>query len=134
MSDLRVGGAGTSPAVTGARYGGVHLTWVLDTLIGGAHTRDLLLTACAVPGAEAYRMGLLNRFEPDVAATAVATAAGVAELPPDGVREVERLLLTGPAATPRSRYGAEGAVVRATLERRPAAEMFAGFLAAGPGR
>ncbi|MFF0501375.1 enoyl-CoA hydratase/isomerase family protein [Nocardia aobensis] len=131
-SDLRVGGPRTSMAVSAARYGGVNLSWLLDSLIGGARTRDLLMTARAVPGDEAYDMGLLTRYTPDVAGEAVRTAEQIAAQPPDGLRHIKQLLLDGAGRGMRERYDRENSVTRATLGQRSITDMFSAFFANGP--
>ncbi|WP_067680048.1 enoyl-CoA hydratase/isomerase family protein [Nocardia miyunensis] len=131
-SDLRVGGPETTMAVSAARYGGVNLSWLLDALIGGAHIRDLLMTARAVPGAEAYGMGLLSRYEPDVGEAAVRIAKEIAAQPPEGLRQIKRLLLEGPGHSLRARYEHENAAVRSTLEQQAIGDMFSTFFANRP--
>ena len=64
-ADLRVGGPTSRIKVTAVTYGGANLTWILPALIGESHARDLILTGRAVDGAEAYRIGLLNRYADD---------------------------------------------------------------------
>ncbi|MBF6277489.1 crotonase [Nocardia sp. 852002-51101_SCH5132738] len=130
-SDLRVGGPNTSMAVSAAKYGGVNLTWLLDTLIGAARARDMLMTARAVPGREAYAMGLLTRYDAEVSTAALRTAEDIAAQPPDGLRHIKHLLLAGPGRTLRSRYDHETSVVRAALGQRPVTEMFSTFFSAG---
>lgn len=131
-SDLRVGGPNTTMTVGAAKYGGVNLTWLLDTLIGGARTRDLLMTARAVPGAEAYEMGLLTRYAPQVAEAAVEIAKHVAAQPPDGLRQIKALLLEGAGRNLRSRYDRENAIVGSTLGHRSITDMFSTFFAGAP--
>ncbi|MGW1740125.1 enoyl-CoA hydratase/isomerase family protein [Nocardia sp. NPDC001965] len=128
-SDLRVGGADTSMAASAARYGGVNLTWLLDSLIGGAHARDLLLTAREVRGAEAHRIGLLHRYAVDVAAAAVDLAQLMAERPAAGLREIKALLLAGAGRSLRDRFDRENAAVRSNLAEQPISEMFSSFFA-----
>ncbi|MGW6034981.1 enoyl-CoA hydratase/isomerase family protein [Gordonia terrae] len=113
-ADIRVGDPRTRFAVTAARYGGANLTWLLDSVVGAGHARDLLMTSRAVDGAEAYRIGLLSRFveEGGVSSAAVDTAAGLAELPPEGIREIKSLLQHGPGLDLRTRYDREIAAAR----------------------
>ena len=131
-SDLRVGGPATTMAVSAARYGGANLTWMLDALIGASHARDLLMTARAVPGQEAYRIGLLNRYEPDVSQAALKVAEDIAAQPPEGLQQIKQLLLEGPGRNLRARYERENSAVRSTLRQQPIAEMFSAFFASRP--
>ncbi len=128
-SDLRVGGASTSMAVSAAKYGGVNLTWLLDSMIGGAHTRDLLLTAREVRGTEAHRIGLLHRYAVDVAGAAVGLAELIAERPAEGLREIKALLLEGAGRSLRDRFDRENTAVRSNLADQPISEMFTSFFA-----
>lgn len=134
-SDLRVGGPASRISVTAATYGGANLTWILDTLIGAGQTRDLLMTSRVVGGAEAFRMGLLTRYaeDGDVSGAATAAAMQIATQPPEAVREIKSLLLTGPGSDLRSRYDRENAAARSTLRPRPIAEMFTEFFRARAG-
>ncbi|MEV5840224.1 enoyl-CoA hydratase/isomerase family protein [Nocardia sp. NPDC052112] len=131
-SDLCVGGPATTMAVSAAKYGGANLTWLLDTLIGAARARDLLLTARAVPGEEAYRMGLLTRYEPDVGEAALQVAKDIAAQPPEGIRQIKQLLLDGPGRSLRARYEHENSVVYSTLEQQSITDMFSTFFATRP--
>lgn len=128
-SDLRVGGADTSISVSAAKYGGVNLTWLLDSLIGGAHARDLLLTAREVRGAEAHRIGLVHRYAVDVAAAAVGLAEMLAERPAQGLREIKALLVEGAGRSLRDRFDRENAAVLSNLADQPISEMFSSFFA-----
>ncbi|WP_328395905.1 enoyl-CoA hydratase/isomerase family protein [Nocardia sp. NBC_00416] len=129
-SDLRVGGPDTSLAVTAAKYGGMNLTWLLDSLIGAAHARDLLMTARNVSGDEAYRIGLLSRCSADVAAAAVELATDVAVRSPDAVRQIKSLLLAGPGRSLRDRYDRENVALRSMMADRSIEDMFSTFFAA----
>lgn len=62
--DLRVGTAGASIRFPEAIYGVPGGAARLPALVGLSHAKDLLLTARAVGGEEAYRMGWLNRLVP----------------------------------------------------------------------
>lgn len=128
-ADIRVGGPHTRFAVTAARYGGANLTWVLDSIVGGGHARDLLMSSRSIDGAEAYRIGLLSRFveDGDVVATAVEVAAELAGLPPHGVREIKALLDNGAGLDARTRYDREIASARALSPVQQIAGLVAGF-------
>ena len=129
-ADLRVGGPATTMKVTATHYGGANLTWILDQLVGTAAARDILLTSRPVPGAEAAAMGLLNRYVEDgeVVATGTALAATIAANEPKAVREVKRLLVSGPGRDTRARYDAENTAMMTTIRPRPMSEVFSAFL------
>ncbi len=128
-SDVRVGDPRTRLAVTAARYGGANLTWLLDSVVGAGHARDLLMTSRTVDGAEAYRIGLLSRFveEGEVSSAAVAAAAGLAELPPEGVRDIKSLLRHGSGLDLRTRYDREIDSARAHSPADQIASLVAGL-------
>lgn len=137
-ADLRVGGPRTRFAVTAARYSGANLTWLLDSVVGAGHARDLLMSARTVDGATAYRIGLLSRFvddgddgddghDGDVGAAAVAAAAELAELPPEGVRDIKALLQNGPGLDLRTRYEREIERARAHSQPHQIAGLVAGL-------
>jgi enoyl-CoA hydratase/carnithine racemase len=129
-ADLRVGCVETRFKVTASQYGGANLTWVLDELIGWSRTKDLLLTSRLVEGAEADRIGLLNRLVPfaEVRQAAIALAGDIAALPPGGVRAVKRLLQAGPGRDLRARYDAENTEMTTALRPGPMTDVFAKFL------
>jgi 2-(1,2-epoxy-1,2-dihydrophenyl)acetyl-CoA isomerase len=71
------------------------MSWFLPRIIGYSRAADLLFTSRDVDGAEAYRLGLLDRFVEDPADlvdTAVALAEQVAGLPPVAMRSAKRVL------------------------------------------
>jgi enoyl-CoA hydratase/carnithine racemase len=72
---------------------------------------------------------LFNRVVPDVEIrdAALSLAAGVAALPPGGVREAKRLMREGGGRDQRAGYDAENAATRAALGGASAADLFAGF-------
>ncbi|MBA4026345.1 MAG: enoyl-CoA hydratase/isomerase family protein [Gordonia sp.] len=130
-SDLRVGGPSTRLTVSGARYGGASLTWLLDDLVGAGRARDLLMTSRTVDGEEAHRIGLLSRYGSDIAAEALQAATELAAQPADGLRDLKALLLDRHGRDLRARYDRENALARSALGNRSVAEMFAGFFAGG---
>lgn len=141
-ADVRVGSPRTSFRFAAVRYGGVALTWLLDSLVGGAWARDLLLSGRAVEADEARRIGLVTRWSEDPGHAedlAVEVAAELAALPVAAVRGHKDLLLRTWGRSFRERYDLELVELAELLDSRPADEMFAPFLArraqmsAGPG-
>jgi enoyl-CoA hydratase/carnithine racemase len=132
-ADLRVAGPGTRFKVTAMSYGYPGLSWLLADLIGASRAKDVLFTGAVVGGQEGADLGLFNRVVPDaeVREAALGLAAGVAALPPGGVREAKRLMREGGGRDQRGRYDAENAAIRAALGGTSAADLFAGFKA-GP--
>jgi enoyl-CoA hydratase/carnithine racemase len=114
-------------------YGYPGLSWLLADLIGASRAKDVLFTGAVVGGQEGADLGLFNRVVPDaeVREAALGLAAGVAALPPGGVREAKRLMREGGGRDQRGRYDAENAAIRAALGGTSAADLFAGFKA-GP--
>ena len=129
--DLRVAEAGARfglPEVTLGFNPGYGIARLLD-IAGGAHARDLMLTARTVDAAEARRMGLVTRVVADgqLDAAAEALAREVARSPRGGLaasKAITAALRAGkPGAEPRA-YGALRAApeaqarIAAFLERR----------------
>jgi enoyl-CoA hydratase/carnithine racemase len=116
--DLRVAEASARfglPEVTLGFNPGYGIARLLD-VAGGAHARDLMLTARTVDAAEAHRMGLLTRVVPDGAleAAALELAHEVARSPRGGLAATK-------AITAELRAGRAGAEPRAygTLRAAP---------------
>ena len=76
----------------------------LCDLLGGAHARDLILTARIIEAPEALRLGLVTRVVPsaELADAANALAAEIAQHPPGGLAAAKRILrsLRGGAPAP----------------------------------
>lgn len=77
---------------------GMAATWTLPRLVGPAVSADLLYSGRLVDGAEAERIGLVNRALPreDVLEDALATAAEIASAAPLAVRALRRSLAVSP--------------------------------------
>lgn len=136
-ADLRVGGPEGGFRFAAVKYGGVALTWLLDSLVGGAWARDLLLTGRTVSGEEARLIGLVTRWaeeQDDVLSTALDAALDIAALPIDAVRAHKELLLATGSGTMAQRYGAESSALATLLGERSPGRMFEQFLAAHPTR
>jgi len=119
--DLRVAEASARfglPEVTLGFNPGYGIARLLD-IVGGAHARELMLTARPVDAAEAHRMGLVTRVVPDGTLEAAATtlAHEVARSPRGG-------LAASKAITAALRAGRPGAEPRAygTLRAAPEAQ------------
>lgn len=119
--DLRVAEASARfglPEVTLGFNPGYGIARLLD-VAGGAHARDLMLTARIVDAAEAHRMGLVTRVVPDGGLEAAAL-----ELAHDVTRSPRGGLAATKAITADLRAGRAGAEPRAygTLRAAPDAQ------------
>ncbi|HSL51471.1 MAG TPA: enoyl-CoA hydratase/isomerase family protein, partial [Candidatus Deferrimicrobiaceae bacterium] len=111
--DLRVAEASARfglPEVTLGFNPGYGIARLLD-VAGGAHARDLMLTARTVDAAEAHRMGLVTRVVRDGAleATALELAREVARSPRGGLAATKAItadLRAGRAGSEPRAYGA----------------------------
>jgi enoyl-CoA hydratase len=111
--DLRVAEASARfglPEVALGFNPGYGIARLLD-IAGGAHARDLMLTARTVDAAEAYRMGLVTRLVPDGTAepAALDLAREVARSPRGGLAASKAItadLRAGRAGTEPRTYGA----------------------------
>jgi enoyl-CoA hydratase/carnithine racemase len=119
--DLRVAEASAQfglPEVTLGFNPGYGIARLLD-VAGGAHARDLMLTARLVDAAEAHRMGLITRVVPDdtLDEAALTLAHEVARSPRGGLaatKAITAALRAGRAGTEPRAYGA----LRAAPEAR----------------
>lgn len=136
-ADIRVGSPRTSLSFAAVKYGGVALTWLLDSLVGGAWARDLLLSGRVVEADEARRIGLVTRWSEDPDRTgelAVQVAAELAALPAEAVRRHRDLLARTWGLSLPDRYAVERVELAALGADRTPEEMFAPFLAARAAR
>jgi enoyl-CoA hydratase len=80
---------------------GMAATWTLPRIVGPAHAAELLYTGRILDGAEAERIGLVNRAVPREALRdeALALARSIADAAPIAVRATKRSLLASPRAT-----------------------------------
>jgi enoyl-CoA hydratase len=95
--DLRVAAQDAKLGLNFVRLGihpGMGSSWTLPRLVGPAHAADLLLTGRLVDGAEALRIGLVNRCvaREAVLDTALAMAREIASAAPIAVRGTKQAL------------------------------------------
>lgn len=100
VCDLRIGALGAKYGANFVRLGlapGMGISYLLPRLIGVARASELLLTGRLVDGAEAERLGILNRAVPatEVLAGAMAMARTIAGNGPFAVRETKRAMRRG---------------------------------------
>lgn len=112
--DLRVAEASAQlglPEVTLGFNPGYGIARLLD-VAGGAHARDLMLTARIVDAAEAHRMGLVTRVVPDgdLEEAALALAREVARSPRGGLAATKAIAAALRAGRPGGEPHAYGAL------------------------
>jgi enoyl-CoA hydratase/carnithine racemase len=95
--DLRVAAREARMSLNFVKLGihpGMGSSWTLPRLVGPAHAADLLLTGRALDGAEAERIGLVNRCveREAVLPTALSMAAEIASCAPIAVRGAKQAL------------------------------------------
>lgn len=102
--DMRIAARDAKLGLNFARLGihpGMGASWTLPRLVGPAHAADLLYTGRLVDGAEAERMGLVNRAveREAVLDEALAAARAIAEAAPLAVRGSKRSLARSAGAS-----------------------------------
>ncbi|MGN6105242.1 MAG: enoyl-CoA hydratase/isomerase family protein [Kofleriaceae bacterium] len=100
VCDLRIGAIDARYGANFVRLGlapGMAISYLLPRLIGMARASELLLTGRLVDGAEAERLGILNRAVPaaDVLPEAMALARAIADNAPLAVRATKRAIHRG---------------------------------------
>ena len=96
LCDVRIAGPDAVFGHPEIRFGGPPLFTPLRWLVGHGHARELCLTGRQIDAAEAARIGLVNRVVEHPFEEALAEAAEVAALPPDGVAAAKRYLTQNP--------------------------------------
>jgi enoyl-CoA hydratase/carnithine racemase len=88
-SDVRIGSSAARFRFPGPGHGLSVGAWALPSLVGRGRAIDLCLTMRTVEAEEAFRIGLLDRLEPDAREAACAAAAEFARLVPEAAARVK---------------------------------------------
>jgi enoyl-CoA hydratase/carnithine racemase len=112
--DLRVAARDAKLGLNFARLGihpGMGATWTLPRLVGPARAAELLFTGRTLEGAEAERIGLVNRAVPadEVRGAALDLAREIAAAAPRAVRAAKRSLAGSAAASLAGQLAVEAA-------------------------
>lgn len=134
VCDLRIGALEAKFGANFVKLGlapGMAISYLLPQLIGIARASELLLTGALVTGAEAERLGILNRAvaSTEVLATAMTLARTIADNAPFAVRETKRAIRRGLADEIRAAARAEAHVQAASIVMDDAREGIAALLA-----
>ena len=137
VCDLRVGALDAKYGANFAKLGlapGMAISYLLPRLIGLARANELLLTGRLVDGAEAERLGLLNRAvaAADVLGEAMGLARQIAANAPLAVRATKAAIRNGLALHVREAARAEAFAQAETIATDDAREGIAALLAKRP--
>ena len=139
VCDLRIGAHEARYGANFVRLGlapGMAISYLLPRLIGIPRASELLLTGRLVEGAEAERLGILNRAvaPTDVLGEAMTLARTIADNAPFAVRETKRAIRRGLTDEIRAAARAEAHVQAASIVMDDAREGIAALLARRPPR
>ena len=137
VCDLRVGAIEAQYGANFVKLGlapGMAISYLLPRIIGFPRANELLLTGRLVDGAEAERLGILNRAVPaaDVLATALEVANQIAEAAPLAVRATKTAIRRGLGLQIREAAHAEAYAQAESLATDDAREGIAALLAKRP--
>jgi enoyl-CoA hydratase/carnithine racemase len=137
VCDLRIGALEAKYGANFVKLGlapGMAISYLLPRLVGVARANELLLTGRLVEGAEAERLGILNRAVPatDVLAEARALARTITDNAPFAVRATKQAIRRGLALDARTAARAEAHDQAASLAMDDAREGIAALLAKRP--
>lgn len=137
VCDLRIGALEAKYGANFVKLGlapGMAISYVLPRLIGMARASDLLLTGRLVDGAEAERLGILNRAVPaaEVLGEALALAQTIASNAPFAVQETKLAIRRGLGLEIVEGARAESHVQATSVAMDDAREGIAAFLAKRP--
>ena len=133
VCDLRIGALDAKYGANFVKLGlapGMSISYLLPRLIGMARASELLLTGRLVEGAEAERLGILNRavLAADVLPAALALAQTIADNAPFAVQETKRAIRRGLALEVAEAARAEAHVQAASIVMADAREGIAALL------
>lgn len=134
VCDLRIGAVDAKYGANFVKLGlapGMAISYMLPRLVGVARASELLLTGRLVEGAEAERLGILNRAvaAPTVLAEAMALARTIADNGPLAVRETKRAIRRGLELHVREAAHAESYAQAESIATEDAREGIAALLA-----
>lgn len=139
VCDLRIGALDAKYGANFVKLGlapGMAISHLLPRLVGVARASELLLTGRLVDGAEAERLGILNRAVPaaEVLIEALALARTIADNAPFAVRATKQAIRRGLGLEIREAARAEAHVQAQSLTMDDAREGIAALLAKRPPR
>jgi len=125
--DMRIASEEAKLGLSFTRLGlhpGMGATWTLPRLVGPAHAAELLYTGRTLTGAEAARIGLVNRAVPaaEVVPVARELAGAIADTAPIANRGVKRALARSAGVTLDDQLGFEAGVQAETFASEDARE------------
>jgi len=139
ICDLRIGAIDARYGANFVKLGlapGMAISYLLPRLIGVARASELLLTGRLVDGAEAERLGILNRAVAagDVLGEAMAVARAIADNAPLAVRATKRAIQRGLELHVRDAARLEAYAQAESIDTDDAREGIAALLAKRPPR
>ena len=137
VCDMRIGALDAKYGANFAKLGlapGMSISYLLPRLVGMARANELLLSGRLVEGAEAERVGILNRAvpAPEVMPAAMELARAIAANAPLAVRHTKAAIRRGLALTVREAAMEEAVAQAETVATEDAKEGIAALLAKRP--
>lgn len=137
VCDMRIGAIDAKYGANFVKLGlspGMSISYLLPRLVGMARANELLMTGRLVDGAEAERIGILNRAVPaaDVMTAAMELARSIAANAPLAVKYTKAAIRRGLALTVREAAREEAMAQAETVASDDCKEGIAAFLAKRP--